>query len=103
MYNKPDSQYTKLVIAARKGKTETLGGGVLKARAKSAVVELEPQAKVASSDQSYEAITQQIAYLMSAITNQNANNNGQMVQDVILGVENLLILEPKCQKRIGRT
>ena len=44
------------------------------ARAKSAVVGIDSKSKGASSDPSYEAITQQIAYLMSAITNQNKNN-----------------------------
>ena len=35
------------------------------------------QVKVASSDPPYEALTQQIAYLMSAVTNQNlSKNNG---------------------------
>ena len=63
IYDKPDSQYSKLVMAARKDKTETHRGGVLEPRAKSAVVGLETQPKVASSDQSYESITQQIAYL----------------------------------------
>ena len=29
MYNKPNSQYSKLVMAARKAETETPGGGVL--------------------------------------------------------------------------
>ena len=33
MYDKPDSQYSKLVIAARKAETETPGGGVPEARA----------------------------------------------------------------------
>ena len=46
-------------------------------RTKSAVVELELQSKMASSDPPYEAIIQQIAYLMSAIIIQNANNNWQ--------------------------
>ena len=101
MYEKPDSQYSQLVMAVRKAITETLGGVVPEARAKSAVVELEAQPKVASSDQSYETITQQITYLLSAITNQNVNNNGQNGPIVILGVENLL--NPKGQKRIGRT
>ena len=50
MYDKPDYQYSKLVMAARKAKTETLGGGVPEARAKSAVVELKTQPKVANSD-----------------------------------------------------
>ena len=46
-------------------------------RAKSTVVELETQPKASSSKPSYEAIMQQITYLMSTITNQNANSNGQ--------------------------
>ena len=41
MYDKPDFQYSKLVMAARKAKPETPGSGVSEARAKSAVVELE--------------------------------------------------------------
>ena len=41
MYNKPNSQYSKLVMAARKAQIETLGNGVSEARAKSAVVELD--------------------------------------------------------------
>ena len=45
MYDKFDSQYSKLVMAARMAKTKTPGGGVLEARAKSAVVELETQPK----------------------------------------------------------
>ena len=57
--------------------TETPGCGPSEVRVKSAVVELETQPKATSSEPSYEAITQQIAYLMSAITNQNTNNNGQ--------------------------
>ena len=77
MYDKPDFQYGKLVIAARKAKTETPGGGVSEARAKSAVVKLETQLKAASSEPSYETITQQIIYLMSTTTNQNAKTNGQ--------------------------
>ena len=77
MYDKPDSQYSKLVMASRKAETETPGTGVSEARDKLAVVELETQSKAASSQPTYEAIMQQIAYLMSSITNQNANNNGQ--------------------------
>ena len=56
--------------------TETPGSGEV--RAKSAVADLDSQSKIVSYDPPYEAITQQITYLMSAITNQNANNsNGQ--------------------------
>ena len=50
-------------------------------RAKSTVVgtDSDSQVKGASSEPSYDAITQQIAYLMSAVTNQtnqNLNKNG---------------------------
>ena len=41
------------------------------------VVGTDLQAKVASSDPPYEALTQQIAYLMSAITNQNLSKNNE--------------------------
>ena len=73
MYDKPDSHYSQLVMAARKAETETPGSSMSKPRAKSAVVVIDTalQTKVASSDPSYEALTQQIAYLMSAITNPN--------------------------------
>ena len=43
MYNKPDLQYSQLVIAARKAETETPGSGVSEVRAKSAVVEIDSQ------------------------------------------------------------
>ena len=58
-------------MAARKAETETQGSDVSEARAKSAVVENNSKSKGTSFDPSYEAIAQQIAYLMSAITNQN--------------------------------
>ena len=76
MYNKPDFQYSKLVMAARKAETETQADGVSDVRAKSAILKLETQPKAASFEPLYKAITQQIAYLMSALTNQNANTNG---------------------------
>ena len=77
MYDKPDSQCSKLVVAVRKAKKKTPGVGMSEARAKSAVVKLETQPKAASSEPSYETIMQQITRLMSAITNQNANTNRQ--------------------------
>ena len=86
-------------MAARKAKIEPPGGSALKARAKSAVVKLEAQPKAASSDQLYEAITQQIAYIMSATTNQNVNNNGQSGSNHNNGGN---FLKPRGQ-RIGRT
>ena len=64
-------------MAVRKAETETPGSNVSKARAKSAVVGTDLQAKVASSGPLYEALTQQIAYLMSAITNQNLSKNNE--------------------------
>ena len=48
-----------------------------KAREKSTVVGTDLQAKLVSSDPPYEALTQQIAYLMSAITNQNLSKNNE--------------------------
>ena len=38
MYDKPDSQYSQLVMVVRKAETEILGSSVSEARAKSAVV-----------------------------------------------------------------
>ena len=81
LYDKPDSQYSQLVMASRKAETETLRNSVSEVRAKSAVVgaDTDSQAKGASSEPSYEVIMQQIAYLMSAVTNQtnlNLNKNG---------------------------
>ena len=77
MYNKSDSQYSHLVKSARKAETETPGINVSEARAKSDVVGTDLQARVARSDPLYEALTQQIAYLMSAITNQNSSKNNE--------------------------
>ena len=72
LYDKPDSQYSQLVMAFRKAETETLGSGVSKGRAKSAIVGINTDFAEAkgSSEPSYEAITHQIAYLMSAVANQ---------------------------------
>ena len=61
-------------MAAWKAKTETPGSGGSEARAKSAVVEFDSKSKGTSSDSSYEVITQQIAYLMSAVTNQKSKH-----------------------------
>ena len=77
MYDKSDSQYSQLVMAARKAETETPSSNVSEVRAKSTVVGTDLQAKVASSDPPYKAHTQQIAYLMSAITNQNSSKNNE--------------------------
>ena len=75
MYDKPTLQYSQLVMTARKAENETPGSNGPDVRAKSAVVGTDLQPQVASSDPPYEVITQQIAYLMSAITNQNPNKN----------------------------
>ena len=81
MCDKPDSQYSQLVMALRKAETETLGSSVSEVRAKSTIVGADTNSLVkrASSEPSYEALTQQIACLMSVITNptnQNLNKNG---------------------------
>ena len=63
-------------MASRKVETKTLRSSVSEVRAKSAVMgtDTDLQVKGASSEPSYEAITQQIAYLMSAVTNQTHLN-----------------------------
>ena len=81
LYDKPDSQYSQLVIASRKAETKTLRSSVPEVRVKSTVIgtDTDSPAKGASSEPSYEAIMQQIAYLMSAVANQtslNLNKNG---------------------------
>ena len=72
LYDQPDSQYSQLGMASRKAETETLGSSVSEARAKSAIVgtHTDLAESKARSEPSYEAITQQIAYLMSAMANQ---------------------------------
>ena len=75
MYNTPNLQYSQLVMATRKAETKTPGSNVSEVRAKSAVVGIDSKFEGGSSDPSYEVITQQIAYLMSTITNQNTTNN----------------------------
>ena len=76
MYDKLDSQYSQLVMALRKAETETLRSSVPEVRATSAVVgsDMALQAMGASSEPLWEALTQQIAYLMSAVTNQTNQN-----------------------------
>ena len=69
LFHKPDSQYSQLVMASRKAETETLRSSVCEGRAKSAIVGTDTylaQIK-ASSEPSCEAITRQVAYLMSAV------------------------------------
>ena len=72
LYDKPDSPYSQLVMASRKAEMETLGSSVSEGRTKSAIVEANTDLAEAqaSSEPSYEAINQQIAYLMSAVANQ---------------------------------
>ena len=63
-------------MASRKAETETLGSSVSEVGAKSAVVgaDTDSSETKASSEPSYEAIMQQIAYLMSAVANQTNLN-----------------------------
>ena len=76
MYDKLDIQHSQLVMASRKTEAKTPGSSVSETRAKSAVMGMDTasQAKGASSEPSYEALTQQIAYLMSTVTNQTNQN-----------------------------
>ena len=68
LYDRPDSLYSQLVMVYRKAEMETLGSGVSKGRAKSTIAgtNTDLAKSKASSEPSYEAITQQITYLMSA-------------------------------------
>ena len=79
MYDKPDSQHSQLIMALRKAETEKLGSSVSEVRAKSVVVGTDTalQAKEVISEPTYEALTQQIAYLMSAVTNQTNQNSSK--------------------------
>ena len=63
-------------MASRKAETETFGSSVSEVRAKSAVIGADTDSleTKASSEPSYEAIMQQIAYLMSAVANQTNPN-----------------------------
>ena len=76
LYDKPDSQYSQMVMASRKAETETLRSSVSEVRAKSAVegADTDLAEKKASSKPLYEAIMQQIAYLMSDVANQTNPN-----------------------------
>ena len=76
LYDNPNSQYSQLVMALRKAETETPGSSVSEVRVKSAVVgaDTDSSAKGAGPEPLYEAITQQIAYLMSAVANQTSPN-----------------------------
>ena len=86
------------MMAARKAKTETLGGGVSETRAKSAMVELKTQSKVASSINHMRQSQNRLHIKCPPSLTKMQIMMDKMVQDVILGVENLLILEPKGQK-----
>ena len=76
LYDKLNSQYSQLAMASRRAETETLRSSVSEVRAKCTVVgaDMDLAEAKASSDPSYEAITQQIAYLMSAVANQTNPN-----------------------------
>ena len=91
-------------MAARKAETETPRSNVSEAMAKSAVVGTALQAKVASSDPSYEALIQQIAYLMSAITNQNSSKTiTAMVPNQVMEIVSTHQPGSKDQKGIEKT
>ena len=66
LYDKPDSQYSQLVMASRKAEIETLRRSMSYIRAKSMVIgaDMDLAEAKARADPSYESITQQIAYLV---------------------------------------
>ena len=57
LYDTPNLQYSQLVMAAKKAKTEAPGCDMSEARAKSAVVEIDSKSEGTSLDPSYEVIT----------------------------------------------
>ena len=63
------------LISTRKAENETPGSNVSEVRATSTVVGTNSQAKVDSFCPFYKVLTLQIAYLMSAIPNQNLSKN----------------------------
>ena len=81
LYDKPDSQYSQLVMTSRKAKTETLRRSVSEVRVKSAVIgaDVDSSEKGASSEPLFEVIMQQITYLMCAVANQTIPNLNKMV------------------------
>ena len=92
-------------MALRNAETETLRSSVSEVRAKSAVVgtDSDLQVKEASSEPSYEAISQHIAYLMSAVTNQtnqNLNKNGGCRGSKSNGMISTHPLQSKDQRKI---
>ena len=89
-------------MAARKVKSETPGSGASEIRAKPAVVELGTQPKATSSKPPYKAIMQEIAYIMSAITNQNVSNNGQNGARCNNGNRTFPNTKPKGQRKIKK-
>ena len=60
LYGTPNLQYSQLVMATRKAKTETSGGDVSEAKAKSAVVETDSKSEGTRFDPSYEAINNRL-------------------------------------------
>ena len=69
LYDKPDSQYSQLVMASRKAEMETLRSSVSEVRTKSTVVgaDTDSLAKGISSEPSYEAIMQQIGDIVRSM------------------------------------
>ena len=79
VYDTPDVQYSQPVMALRKVETETLRSSVSEVRAKSTVMgtDTDLQVKGASSEPLYEAVTQQIAYVMSTVSIQTSQNSSK--------------------------
>ena len=108
LYDKPDSQYSRLVMASRKAEMETLGTGVSKGRAKSAIAgtNTDLAKSKASSEESYKAITQQIAYLMSAVAKQFMPEQPNLVDSWgsnPMKLINTPLIHPKGPNMIERT
>ena len=99
MYDKPYSQYSKLVMAARKAKTETPGSGASHVRANLAVVELGAQPKATSSKPHVRQLCNRLCPSCPLLPIRMQAIMVKMVQDVTMGMGNFLIQKPKGQRK----
>ena len=99
MYDKPDSQYSKLVMATRKAETETPGSGASEVRAKSAVVEWKHNQKQPVLSLYMRQLHNRLctSYLLLPIRMQAIMD--KMVQDITMGMGNFLKQKPKGQRK----
>ena len=103
MYDKPNSQYSQLVMNVRKGETETPGSSVSEVRAKSAVVGTDLQSRMASSDSPYESdYTTNCLYNVCHYHPEYKKIVNKMAQSKLTGMVSSLAQNFKDQRSIGK-